>query len=611
MKKLTIAGNDISEYAIVRADESSDSVSAACNELATYIARACGVTVPRFTESEYAAAQDKPERRVVITEGDESLGDEGFRVSVGEDGTLTIDGGIWRGAIYGVWDLLEQDIGWRFLGSKFIPADKQEYLYESDHIDLTSAINRTETPDIAIIRGGGSGPLRLKNTYMTKSSPAAYGSYGWAQATCHGLQANHSKIFSGEYEGLYEGCNATGRQPCFTNEDILEAIDNYSLTYVQERLDAGQQIGKEITCVDLGHWDAMWYSFCDCKNCQKVYAQEGAISGAVVRMGNRVCALFDEYYPGMCASVFGYCGTDKPCKTHPAHNLYISFCYHVSSDWISCQNHSLSGEECDPASRYTNALAAKELEGWAKIMDPYMLQVWMYPSNCGIYAYNAPLYRNALKDCRYLASIGVSQLFIDSQWIDDGLINEELTMYLYLKFAWECDVTEEEELATIREWFELVYGKDSGDLLYEVAMLAEQAGDRVGCWSSLGGCADFDHAFISEYADQIWEYCDKAIALAPDADCEAMIEKYVAGIRYMTLLARYDDMYVNGSAAEREFITAMYRAVWDAFKKYNMPTHGGLERGKWVYLPKSVEFDPDVHPQKWIEDYGDEDWVKE
>ena len=156
----------------------------------------------------------------------------------------------------------------------------------------------------------------------------------------------------------------------------------------------------------------------------------------------------------------------------------------------------------------------------------------------------------------------------------------------------------------IREWFELVYGKDSGDLLYEIAMLAEQAGDRVGCWSALAGCASFDTGFVSKYAEQICEYCDRALALAESAEAEALIEKCVAGYRYMVILSRYDDAYINGDAASRESVTALYREVWDAFKKYNMPIHGGIGSDHWVYLPDGP-FDPDVHPRRWIEDYGE------
>ena len=115
VKRLTIAGNDISEYAIVRADDAIYCASLACSELAEFIERACGASLPVFTESEYAAATDKPARRIVITEGDETLGNEGFTISIDEDGTLTVSGGVYRGSLYGVYDLLE-DIGWRFIG---------------------------------------------------------------------------------------------------------------------------------------------------------------------------------------------------------------------------------------------------------------------------------------------------------------------------------------------------------------------------------------------------------------------------------------------------------------------------------------------------------------
>ena len=78
----------------------------------------------------------------------------------------------------------------------------------------------------------------------------------------------------------------------------------------------------------------------------------------------------------------------------------------------------------------------------------------------------------------------------------------------------------------------------------------------------------------------------------------------------MTLLSCYDDMYTNGTDAEREFITSLYREVWSVFRKYHLPIHGGLDYDKWRYLP-DAEFDPDIHPQRWLEDYDNVEWSPE
>ena len=152
----------------------------------------------------------------------------------------------------------------------------------------------------------------------------------------------------------------------------------------------------------------------------------------------------------------------------------------------------------------------------------------------------------------------------------------------------------------MREWFELAYGEDSGFILYELSLLSEIAGDRLVCWSTLHYEESVDYEFISEHAEEIWEMCDRALALADSKASEIMIEKYVSGFRYLTLLGRYDVMYTNGTDEERAFITDIYRWVWDVHVKYHLPTSGGLESPGWQYMP--AQFDPDVHPHTWLED---------
>ena len=218
VKKLTIAGNDISQYTVVYPDGADESVKYAASTLASYIMRSTGDELSVLPES---SADGETDHKIVLTGGDSSLGDEGFTITVDERSDLHIDGGVWRGALFGVYDLLE-DIGWRFPGEAFITDDSREYLYESDSVDLTAKINRTEIPDVAI--RGGTGVLQNKDTYGSMGK-AHLGGYGFPYRCCHGLENNHDKIFSGEFEGLYLGWNKSGYQPCFTNEDILEAIE--------------------------------------------------------------------------------------------------------------------------------------------------------------------------------------------------------------------------------------------------------------------------------------------------------------------------------------------------------------------------------------------------
>ena len=596
VKRLTIDGNDISEYAIVRSTEDDPCVETAAAELSDYIEKTCGKKLAVMTGSEYA--ESGYAHRIAISSGDGDLGDEGFSISIDENGDLSINGGVWRGSLYGVYGLLE-DIGWRFLASEgyyreYMPLDKQEYLYESDHVDLTAAINRTEIPSVSI--RGGVGGKKQRNSYVSYQN-SSLGGWGFTIRACHGLQNNHDLIFTGEYEGLYRGLDAEGRQPCYSNDDIIEAIDAYAIEYVQSRLKSGQKIGREIIAVDVSMWDSGPWFFCECKKCRNIEVEEkeGFLchTGPYLRMANHVAELLDDTFPntGICAAILAYNGTDKlPAKTRPANNLYIAYCFYTSGFYVTCSNHCISGKDC-PEGYISNKLAAKYFEEWMSVMDPKMMQVWYYPFNYDNLSYNAPIYANIDDDMRYLASFGTGQVYLCCD-NNTGLINESLSRYIASKVLWNADLTDEDCETLMREWFDLVYG-DAGSILFDLTMMAERAGDLAGCWCSFYSLSldRVDYDYVRKHAEYIWNACDLAVTFAADSAQEAMIEKYTAGFLYMTLHALYEDMYINGTANERAFITEKYRRVWELFQKHHLDKY----QGKYV----EGEFDPDHDPRSW------------
>ena len=607
VERLTVAGNDISEYAIVRVTEDDPCVGTAASELAEYIEKTCGASLPVFAASEYKAAADKPARRIEITSGDKTLGDEGFTITVDEAGDLHIDGGVWRGALWGVYDLLEDDIGWRFLaGTSYyeiiVPADRREYLYEAEHIDITSAANRTEIPSIPI-RGGCDG-LKQRNTYHTQGQEK-YGGYGFTIRACHGLQNNHDLIFSGDYAGVYLGLSESGFiQPCFTDEDVLEAIDHYALEYVRSRREAGQKIGKEIIAVDVAHWDGGLWTFCKCRNCEKMLSIEGYHSGAVLRMANRVADLLNEKYTGVCSMILAYGPTDTlPRVTRPRDNVIISFCFYSSDYYCSanCSNHCISGVDCDRAKGgVTNYYAAKCFEEWMTVVAPERMQIWYYPYMTANKCYNSPVYTVLLDDMRYLASFGVEHIYYCMDRTlgnSNGMLIEGLNEYLGSRYMWDAYMSEEEALGYLREWFTIIYGEEAGGELYELTMFAERAGDLAGCWSAYGdkepGQLDrVSYDYVAKHADEVWEKCLRAAYLADDAASEELAERYATGFMFMIVRALYDDMYVNGTPDEKALITERYREMWERMAKYE------LFPFEKYGVPET--FDPNFDPRKWL-----------
>ena len=599
VKCLTIAGNDISTYAVVISDDADKGVKNSADTLISYVERSCGAKLPRMTESKYASASVKAPHRIVFTSGDESLGDEGVTITLDESGDLHIDGGVWRGTLFAVYDLLEEDIGWRFPGAAFITEDKREYLYESDHIDLTAGINRTEIPSVAI--RGGTGVIGNKDTYSTKDN-AKFGGYGFPVRCCHGLENNHYLIFSGEYEGLYHGWNVTGYQPCFTNDDILEAIDTYAINFVQSRLDAGQKIGREIVDVDVAQWDSAPGDFCRCKSCMQVLKEEGSDSGAVVRMANRVAALMDEHEWNVTVSILAYFGTDiLPLKARPAHNVLVSYCFFAGVGYSACSNHSISGVDCDASNPINNAVPAERFEKWVEAMDPKNIQVWYYPLNWRKIAYNSPIYTVLLDDMKYLASKGVGHVYLCHSSPADGVTNVELSKYLCGKYLWDASITEEEAAELMRDWFNVVYG-DAGDYLYQCAMLQEYAGDLAGCWGVLGGNhAHVDFKYMARHGDEVWTYYEKAVAAAESAAEQRIVENYMAGVLYTVVVGGYEDMYINGTDAERETLCKWYTEMFRLFRDNHLPIVANVynvgETG--AYLTGEVDFE--VDPVTWMD----------
>ena len=66
---------------------------------------------------------------------------------------------------------------------------------------------------------------------------------------------------------------------------------------------------------------------------------------------------------------------------------------------------------------------------------------------------------------------------------------------------------------------------------------------------------------------------------------------------YLVLVSRYEDMYVNGTDAERAALTEEYLEVWERFRKYNLATYTDLIN--YGHVPET--FDPDVDPLLWMD----------
>jgi len=605
VKRLTIAGNDISEYVIVYdSDDYNGNIKLAATELSAYIEKTCGATLSYYTDVEFAELEIKPTRTITLTVDYPALGNEAFRIEVADDGNMTIFGGRVSGCIYGVYDLLEENVGWRFFRDVHLGGDvskgTMEYLYEAEHIDLTSEINRTEEPLFE--------SRRMDNLYFHSG---IYNTPGGDDRNYKFKKRIAEKWWSGH--GLndvdYTGTKYEGRegkeQPCLTDEDILAAIDAHIVKILEIHDSWGYIPGRDYFGISLGQYDGT-NGYCYCQKCMKVAAEEGSGAGLYVRMANRAAQLLkDMGYGDIHINILAYCQTSvPPKKTMPLDNVRVSFCFYVVGDADVCTAHTLDGKNCvrTGSRQSSNKILAERFEAWSEICAPGSLDVWYYPFHDGNVIAAAPMVLNLYEDIKYLSSHGVT-----------GIINTvlggasqftTLIEYLLNSMCWELPESYEEFLDMIYEWLWLTYG-DAADPLYEYLMEYERLGKKADCYTPFYQNVTPMLYFIDVDMDARLDYfCglfENARLLANTSDQVDRIEILEAGMLFLGVSMSYDAKYVNGTAEEREHIIEQYKRLHELCTKHNVWVVSNISSmlfGKGMTFAPA-ELDLDESPIMW------------
>lgn len=594
VKRLTIAGNDISEYAIVYENDGyHGNLHLAATELSTYIEKTCGVKVPAYSAGDINRVDDPPARRINLTVDYPALGNEAFRIEVDDGGNLSIYGGRVRGCLYGVYDLLEENVGWRFFDDVLCrySADNKggmEYLYESEHVDLTDDVNRTEEP-LFLSR-------RQDDNYESSANLANKEKIAANWYSGHGLNQV-------DYSGTsFEGREHTGVQPCLTDEEILERIDEHTLAYVKRALDSGQEIGLDFFGISLGQYDNAG-GYCLCENCLMVVAEERSGAGLYVRTANRAAQLLkDNGYGDVHINILAYDNTDTPpAVTMPLDNVRVAFCFYIS-EGATCNVHTLDGKDCDPKAFSSNVRLDEKFKRWVEICAPGNLDVWYYPFQAGNAVTAAPMVTNLYDDIKYLAEHGVGAIINTTfSHLSESQLGA-LVAYLLNEICWDLPETYEEYQAMIEEWFHLTYG-DGGAPLYEYFLEYERLGRLADCYSAFYSTTSPEKYIpknsMIAYFDYFCHLFDEAKALADTRDQYERIERLYAGMLFLGVTHVYDVWYVNGTAEEKEKLTERYRELYRLVTEYALPVYVEIVRENVTYAPS--ELDLDESPIAWYE----------
>ncbi len=585
VKRITVAGRDIAEYSIYLFEGADECHTAAAEDLQKYLELASGIMLPIVREpAEHMIALEQ-----VDTDDPryEILGDEGFTLEVREDGNLYIVGGRYRGCLYGVYEFLEEYIGWRFavnLWTVETLSDDDLYLYESELVEISADLSDTQVPSFAYRHDGyltyGQDCKRVSNMLKrlnkdntTAGAQSEYNLYGVSRVSCHGL-ANIA--FKSDYFDFLTSYERYWHlmQPCFTNPQFIEACELFYTEYVDAQLAEGKEIGKEIVEIDLGMNDCG--VFCQCQDCLEYVALDKSQAGPVLNFVNHMAEWANENYEGLYVSFLSYVGADVPPEvTRPLSNVNVSYTLYfnpVNSTSV-CFSHKYDGTECTGVrhggSAVDNRRWAENLEKWCEISD--RVTIWTYPGMWYYVGMESPLITNLREDMKYLHDLGVYGVY---PCFNRNDTQEYMMLYLLMELAWDADMSEEEYRNKIAELLYIFYG-DGGKYVGEYLQWIEDI-SVDGCWSMFMFTAPQDRIKFAK-VETDFEYMltlfDRAISEAQTENIEEGLIREAMNLAVMGLIVTHDPWYLNGDAESRERYTEIYNKFKETALEYNYYMH--------------------------------------
>jgi len=425
IKKLTVNGNDISEYSIVY-HVWGDNLSPhygfnekyAAEKLQSYIKFATGIELPivtddtKATKYEIVVGTTNREGKEIDAIDREEYGEEATLIKT-EGERLIITGGARRGTLYAAYTFLEDYLGIRFY------ADDCEVVYKADSIDISNVNEEyipimeyrdnnqksMHTSEYAVKRKINSSFCRTMNYYQG-------GTFTFAGDFVHTM----GTIFD-----LDNAMNAG--QPCFTDEATFEKALEGIRTLLSRSPD----------CKVVSMTQNDIYDYCVCSGCAAIIAEEASSTGPLIYFINRLADGIKDDYPDVKIMTLAYMFSLEPPKTAPRDNVVIMYC-----PIESCCACALDDPDCS-----TNREYADNLEGWLELTDN--VYVWYYVVEF-IEKDKLPFMNfDALYDTyEYFKSVGVKGVFNEAWMNSKGNEFDVMRAYLLSNLLWDNSFTREE-----------------------------------------------------------------------------------------------------------------------------------------------------------------------
>ena len=510
-------------YTIVVPAAASPSQKYAAEELRDYTEKMTGVKLPIATdaaplppkavligETKYsrgliADAQERvPPREGRETDAQERVppvGTDGFRLAVRSPHLLVI-GSPDRGALYGVYELLERFGGCRWYASWC------EKVPRRDRFAVPDTLDDTQVPALAMrepfwwdVLQNGAFAARLRvNSRSWRRNEEKFGGtpfrFGGGLGSCHTFNAllPPEKYFDAhpEYFSMVKGKRLNGRtQLCLTNPDVLRIVTSNVLARI--RRDPGAKF--------YGVSQNDWYNFCECEKCAAIDKEEESHAGTMVRFVNAIAEAVEKEFPNAVIETLAYQYTRRPPKkTRLRHNVMPCLCT-IECDFTRPIPENPYGE---------NVRFMADINGWKT--QTSQLYVWDYTTEFQDFALPFPNVYALQGNIKFFRENNVKELFEQGDQCGRHGAFAELKAWLLAKFMWNPDQPIE---PLLDDFFAGYYGKAAPF----VREYFEEVHRRMRAWSPAKGpmriwrseaFRGLDSGFV-EWAKPIWDKAEAAV----------------------------------------------------------------------------------------------------
>ncbi|WP_160499598.1 DUF4838 domain-containing protein [Paenibacillus dendrobii] len=519
-KPVTIAIDGLSDWRIVVEEGAIASETHAARELQHFLREICGAELPivsdeqPLAEKELIVGDNRHLRELGIDLDTGRLGQDGFVLkTVGN--RLVIAGGQPRGTLYGVYSLLEEELGCRWFTrtESLIPKRSSIQLPEINSERIPRIATRT-----ALFMDTYDGDWAARNKINCWSPYPLEEKHGGKIAMSEHFVHTFYKLVPPEayfeahpeYFSLVDGTRrGSDAQLCLSHPDVFRIALEQLRRWMDEEPEAAIFGVSQNDCTGA----------CECEQCRALDEEEESPIGSILTFVNRLAEAIEEEYPDKRIETLAYWYSRKPPKhLKPHRNVIIRLC-----SMECCFMHPL--DQCEQ-----NDSFVQDVVGWGKICD--QVYIWDYLVDFKHYVMPYPNLRVIAPNIRFFTESNVSGIM--AQGAHTSLKTEfaEMKSYLTARLLWNPELDPQ---TLIQEFATHYYGAAAESILAYIRLLEDRVDALVGYHA---GCFDppTDKYFSPELLDESERLLGHALRLADSPEIEERVRTVHMQVKYTRMM---------------------------------------------------------------------------